>query len=184
MGDGGYAKFYAYGDLTKGLYDDSGLADWGKANAGDLGVNWRTLTKEEWNYVLNTRSTPSGINYAKAVVNSVNGLILLPDDWDANYYGLNDANTTTVDFTSNAITLSNWTSLLEPYGAVFLPAAGQTNNGYVSSVGTNGYYWSASPGSNQSMDGSAISFDYYSMNHNLGRRRCYASSVRLVMDVN
>ena len=62
-------------------------ADWGIHNTiNNTTGQWRTLTggsNGEWNYIFNTRTTTSGIRYAKARVNNVNGVVLLPDDWSA-----------------------------------------------------------------------------------------------------
>ena len=131
------------------LTDIYANADWGVYNAISNGGNqaglWRTLTKDEWVYVFNTRSTSSGIRYVKANVNNVNGVILLPDDWSSSYYSLSlsSANTTGASFSSNTITLSQWNTL-EQHGAVFLPAAGLRGGTSVSYVGSHGFYWSVS----------------------------------------
>ena len=121
--------------------------DWGHnpvSNGGDLPNQWRTLTQEEWDYVFNTRSTIySGIRYAKAQVNGVNGVVLLPDNWKYSYYSLNSTNTHNADFTTNVISASDWVTL-ESHGAVFLPAAGYRDGTTVEVVGSYGYYYSAS----------------------------------------
>ena len=104
---------------------------------------WYTLTKNEWEYVFNIRSTPSGIRYAKAQVNGVNGMILLPDNWSASTYMLRDTNVSDTGFSSNVINASQWTTL-ENAGAVFLPAAGRRNGTSVDNEGSSGIYWSAS----------------------------------------
>ena len=100
-------------------------------------------TKREWHYPVFTRTTTSGIRYAKANVNNVNGVILLPDDWSSGTYSLSSTNTSVASFSSNMITASQW-STLEQAGAVFLPAAGFRLGTSVSNVGSSGYYWSAS----------------------------------------
>ena len=121
------------------------FADWGKnpiSNGG--GKSWRTLSKEEWSYVLDERNTPSGIRYAKATVNGVQGLILLPDNWNSAYFGLEDINRTGADFDDNVINKNDWANKLEAKGAVFLPNAGSRKGSGVSGVGKDGYYWSSS----------------------------------------
>ena len=83
------ADYYAYGSATYNLNAQTGKADWGYnkiSNGGNIENSWRTLTNNEWNYVFNNRSTSSGIRYAKAIVNDINGVILLPDDWSTYYY--------------------------------------------------------------------------------------------------
>jgi len=101
-------------------------------------------TLSEWDYVFNSRSTSSGIRYAKATVNSVNGVILLPDDWSSSYYSLSNTNNGSASFSSNVISSSDWTNNLQSHGAVFLPAAGLRNGTSVDYVHNNGLYWSAS----------------------------------------
>jgi hypothetical protein len=141
-----YNDYYAYGSDTYNLYDQTGQADWGYnaiSNGGNTPHTWRTLTHGEWRYVFNTRNTSSGIRYAKAKVNNINGVILLPDDWQSSYYSLSSTNSSGASFSSNIITATQWATL-EQYGAVFLPAAGDRNGASVGSVGSNGGYWSAS----------------------------------------
>ncbi len=138
-----YSDYYAYGSYTYNLNDQTGKADWGYnaiSNGGNTTNSWRTLTSDEWVYVFNTRSTTSGVRHAKATVNGIAGVILLPDDWSTSYYALNNG----AAFTSNSISLSDWTNSLEAHGAVFLPAAGRRRGTSVNSVGSHGYYWSAS----------------------------------------
>ena len=65
------SDYYAYGSSTYNLNDQTCKADWGYnriSNGGNTEHYWRTLTKDEWTYVFDTRSTPSGIRYAKATV--------------------------------------------------------------------------------------------------------------------
>ena len=125
---------YGYGP-TDGTYiydleGDYANADWGVYNAIANGGNtpnlWRTLHWEEWRYVFNTRNTTSGIHYAKAQVNGVNGVILLPDDWNSSVYVLNYTNKTNAPYSTNEITLGDW-GTMEANGAVFLPVAGFRN---------------------------------------------------------
>ena len=142
-----YIDYLPGGSCTNNLTGSYANADWGVYNAISNGGNqaglWRTLTTDEWEYVFNTRSTASGIRYAKACVNNVNGVILLPDEWSSSYYSLGSTNNGGPSFSSNTITLSQWDTL-EQHGAVFLPAAGSRNGASVSDVGTSGNYWSAS----------------------------------------
>lgn len=122
-------------------------ADWGVynpiSNGGNQTNQWRTLTEDEWAYVFNTRNTVSGIRYAKANVNNLNGVILLPDDWNTITYSLSNTNSKGASFSSNTITAARWTTL-ENAGAVFLPAAANRYGASVYEVGSDGNYWSAS----------------------------------------
>ena len=140
--------YLVYGSDTYNLYDQTGQADWGYnpiSNGGNQSNQWRTLTRSEWNYVFYTRTTTSRIRYAKAQVAGVNGIILLPDDWNTSTYSLSNTNTSGASFSSNTISASQWTTL-QNAGAVFLPAAGGRYGTSVDNAGVvgNGSYWSAS----------------------------------------
>ena len=121
-------KYYAYGGMTYDLNNQTGKADWGYnaiSNGGNEENLWRTLSKDEWVYLINERNTPSGIRFAHAIVNDVAGLILLPDDWNSSIYALNDVNNDSPEASddANILTVSQW-NLLEENGAVFLPRNG------------------------------------------------------------
>jgi hypothetical protein len=103
-------------DSDSWVYND--FIDWGSRLVGE----WRTLTKEEWEYVFNNRSTASGIRYAKATVNGVNGVILLPDNWSKSIYNLNGTNESCASCDKNKVSASEWINVFSPAGAVFLPA--------------------------------------------------------------
>ena len=140
------SDYYAYGSYGFNLNDSTGMADWGYnpiSNGGNQPNQWRTLTREEWAYIFDYRPTASGIRYAKAKVNWVNGVILLPDDWDTSYYSFNNTNNCNANFSSNVITALEWHEL-EQYGAVFLPSGGYRKGTSVSYVGNRGFYSSAS----------------------------------------
>lgn len=141
-----YSYYYAYGNDGYSLCDQTGQADWGYnpiSNGGYQPNQWRTLTGFEWDYVFDNRTTTSGIRYAKAKVCDINGVILLPDDWNPNYYNLTNTNSVGDDFSSNIITAAQWIEL-EQYGVVFLPAAGNRDGTTINNVGNVGSYWSAS----------------------------------------
>ena len=157
-------------------------SDWGYYNAISNGGNqnhqWRTLTHEEWAYVFNTRSTSSGIRYAKAMVNNVNGVILLPDNWSSSYYTLYSTNSGIASFSSNVISSTTWANSLESHGAVFLPAAGGRLGASVFDVGSCGCYWSASYG--DSYVAWVAFFNDGSLYNGYADNRYYGRSVRLV----
>ena len=136
-----------FGTTSYDLTGSYANADWGVYNPIDNGGNqsnqWRTLTMEEWNYIFNTRSTASNIRYARAQVNNVKGVILLPDDWNTSTYSLNNTNISGASFSNNILTISQW-NILEQAGAVFLPAAGYRNGTAINNVGSYGCYWSTS----------------------------------------
>lgn len=156
-GTSGYNNKYPY--MTSPTNSDYGNGntniadtnyDWGMhniiSNGGNATKQWRTLTKDEWNYLLNTRSET--YRYAKCKMsNSTYGLIIFPDGFNPTTVGVsvNSPNTTNALFTSNAISNANWLKM-EAAGCVFLPAAGIRTPSpiTVSSVNTVGYYWSSS----------------------------------------
>ena len=169
-----------------GQYDLTGSyanADWGVnnpiSNGGNTANQWRTLTQFEWDYVFNTRTTTSGIRYAKANVNNVNGIILLPDDWSSGTYSLSNTNRSGASFSSNTLTASQW-STLEQAGAVFLPAVGYRDGASVSSVGSSGCYWSASYYDSNGAIPVSFGDSYLITNANVCSYRYYGRSVRLV----
>ena len=108
---------------------------------------WRTLTKNEWGYLFNTRSGAtvngtSGRRYTMATVNSVKGIILLPDDatFESGEAGWGTFNAAS-NYTTKCTT-AQWSGL-EAKGCVFLPAAGSRDGTSLSSVGEQGHYWSS-----------------------------------------
>ncbi len=192
----GYNNKYPY--LTSATYSDYGNNDASISNTNyDWGVynsiydpytgitysagTWRTLTNSEWHYVLNTRNTPSGIRYAKAKVNGVPGLIIVPDNWNSSIYSFNNPNSASADYLSNVITADQWT-VIEGAKCVFIPAAGYRNcNCEFFDVGISGSYWT----STQDGFASAFELDFNSNNVDLLIiRRCCGQSVRLVRSAN
>lgn len=153
--NGGCTSFepYAYSSypdsfLDKDLTGDYAKADWGVYNAISNGGNqaglWRTLTKDEWEYIINGRN---GNRYARAQVNGVNGIILLPDGWDNSVYELKNVNSGGSNWDINTINQSIWENTLESAGCVFLPNAGWRSINNVGirvyETGTYGNYWSS-----------------------------------------
>ena len=96
-----YKKFYDWGDNAI-------------SNGADVPKLWRTLTKEEWQYVKNRPK-----KYVQAKVNKITGWILLPDSWKDS------------DKVKSNISAKDWETQYEPKGAVFLPAAGKRYEKYV-----------------------------------------------------
>lgn len=121
------ALHYAYGKVSCNLYDQTGKADWGYnaiSNGGNREHLWRTPKKTEWMYLLFVRNTASGVRFARAKVNGVNGLLILPDNWKVTTYQLNAVNDVSAEARNNVISQSDFQQVLEPAGAVFLPEAG------------------------------------------------------------
>ena len=184
-------NYYGYGPSTNmpspNLTGSSANYDWGVynpiSNGGNAPNQWRTLTGNEWHYVFTSRNTSSGMRFVKAQIvgtsqGTINGVILLPDDWSASYYPLINPDQNGVGFSSNMINVSTWINSLEAHGAVFLPAAGSRNGIFVSNAGSNGYYWSASYGN--SINAYSVSFGDTSCLPQTSSNRFSGCSVRLV----
>lgn len=124
-----------------GIAQDSAFSqaqDWGSL-IGD-GQTWRTLTKPEWDYLISTRPD----SFAKAVVNGVNGILLLPDSYrhPSGVDAIAGVNVKNVLYSANSYYGDDWTAL-ENSGVVFLPAAGYRDASAVGSVNADCCYWSA-----------------------------------------
>ena len=117
--------------------------DWGVYNTIQGGGNaagvWRTLTQNEWEYILTTRTNASSLR-ARATVNGIPGLLLLPDNWTA-IAGITIL-TNASSFSVNTYNDAQW-SQLQDSGAVFLPAAGRRQGVTVNSATSVGCYWTS-----------------------------------------
>ena len=144
------SDYYAYGSNSKNLYDAKddgtmrGQADWGYnaiSNGGNAeNIGWRTLTKEEWAYIINSRS--GDYRYAKGTVHNKNGFIIFPDGFTLpEGISITNANTSDAGYTSYSD--DDWAAL-EKNGCVFLPATGMRNRTSVYETGSVGNYWSSS----------------------------------------
>ena len=118
--------------------------DWGLNNAISNGGNkpglWHLLAIDEWEYIVNRRN---GSRFAKATVNNVRGLLLLPDGWSTAIYALNAINDAQGGYESNYISATDWSDILEANGVVFLPCAGIREGTTVNYVNGFGRYWSS-----------------------------------------
>lgn len=163
-------------------HDYVSFNEWGNNIISDGDNNkWRTLTKDEWTYVFDKRYTSSGIRYVKAIVNKMNGVILLPDNWDASNYKLNYTNNNRESFFSNHISLSDWMSIFENNGAVFLPAAGSRGGSIYNNGGCN--YWSSTYDKGIDYDAYGIHIYNDFIIKDSWDSRSYGYSVRLVTDI-
>ena len=154
------------GDLT-GPY---AYADWSVYNSilngGNQPQQWRTLSAEEWDYLLNQRRGHS-VKWGIAYVNGYPGLILLPDSWNL---------PAGIEFNEGpalgGIVLNNYSTQqwkqMEEAGAVFLFGYGSLSSYWTSSLYSSTYghtlYISSSSGPSVAYNQSA--------------------AVRLVKDVN
>lgn len=128
-------------------YVNKSFVDWGTLfGEGE----WFSLSHDEWNYLLNTRSGAND-KWGMAKVGDTLGMILLPDTWTApegitfvagniptsDLWDDNDAIDDTwdhyrvknVNMPANLFTLDQWAQM-EAAGAVFLPYAGRRSGGY------------------------------------------------------
>lgn len=140
---------------------------------------WRTLTKEEWEYLVMQRAEATQ-KCATGNIEGIGGCILLPDAWE-----IPEGCTFTAgvgggmaDFSHNSYRYSQW-SAMKAAGAVFLPAAGVRDGGKVDGVGTHGRYRSTTAANAEK----AYSFGFNGSQVEI--RTCSRSggrSVRLVVD--
>ena len=121
------------GDNPTQLTKHTGFADWGAnsiENGGQSDTIWRSMSYEEWTYLLKTRPHATEL-VAKAQVCGVNGLLLLPDGWEQI-----DTLTLKTDeqkYADNILDSAHWV-VWDSLGAVFLPAAGYRMGKNVTSV--------------------------------------------------
>ena len=192
---------YAYGYGPKNgstyTYDLTGTyanADWGHnaiSNGGNTADTWRTLTKDEWTYLFNTRSA-STVNgtadarYAKAYLfGTTHGVIIFPDVYShpAGVTAPTGINATSSDsWYGNKYTATDWAKM-EAAGCVFLPAAGRRDGTNIFNVNAYVRYWTSSTYSSAGFAHNVGIADT-SMNPAEYNQKNYGYSVRLVHDAN
>lgn len=135
--------YYIGGDPSIGMIGDYYMADWGSnpiVNGGNTPGLWRTLTHEEWVYLHN--------HYLMffASIDKLPGIMIISYLFNAP----EDMIPYNLDFADPKANPRNalWGQRMEECGAVFLPITGSRHNNKTLGT-TNGYYWSASPGSGQ-----------------------------------
>lgn len=163
---------------TKTSTDDddySTFVDWGTnaiSNGGNEANLWRTLTIQEWGYLIKTRTNAADLK-GQATVADVHGYVLLPDSWTLPA-GLSFTAIPN-DWTTNVYTAEQWAQM-EAAGAVFLPATGYRNPDIVY-VGEKGWYWS----SDVLTANAAYDFEFTETNSRVfGSRHYFGQPVRLV----
>ena len=138
-----------FGVSTSNTLNDyfGSFVDWGSKQIGsDASNTWRTLTNDEWEYLLNTRTNASSLK-GVAQVNGVNGLVFLPDNWRCPAgvtfkSGFHSSDGAEYYAAYQTFTADQW-SKLEDAGAVFLPAAGRRYSNWGVYDMQLGKYWSA-----------------------------------------
>lgn len=168
----GYGPSVSMTDLD--ITGTSAQYDWGVhnpiSNGGNKAGQWRTLTKDEWLYIANTRQTfpVNGVEHARYVLSFINddttpvlGLIFFPDNYvggtpEGVTWGSINGSMIAGDLsTAGTCSTAGWVAL-EAAGCVFLP-----NCGYSAPDKDNNFRGAPQgPGSNKD-----IVFVYWSSTH-------------------
>ncbi len=181
--------------------DYATFTDWGTNPITNGGTGWRTLTAEEWGYLLgpgNGGTTPSkyranyqslrGLCKIKVSGTEYPGMIILPDDLYDNLPTEGEIATRwaacavaagSLDYENATFTKDEWTALQDA-GAVFLPVAGYRGN-TVYGLSTHGNYWSSLHSSNEYAY--YVNFFEKSLYPENSSHRYTGRSVRLVQDI-
>lgn len=176
------ATYYGINNSTTYNIYTGSFRDWGNVFGYDSG--WSTLSNAEWESLFKYR-TNAAAKYGYATVNSVHGIIILPDVFtDPNKNNGSNAfvGSTTIGWDANVYTSENW-AFMEAAGAVFLPAAGYRSGSSVSSDGGNGYYWTSKTYDSNSSRAYPLQFDSSNWDTDTSRDRIYGYSVRLARKV-
>ena len=163
------------------------FVDWGTNTIGtDAPDIWRTLTNDEWSYLLSGRTNANNlIGVARINLNAdgsryANGIVFLPDYWICPA-GITFKSGYSYDYVNYQIfTLSDWQKL-EAAGAVFLPAFGYRGGSDVNRVQECAVYWSATV--NFSDEAGCLYFDFGADAYPFYNSRDYGQAVRLVQDL-
>ena len=208
-GSGSSSKGYGYGPkngstYTYDLTGDYANADWGHnaiSNGGNTAGTWRTLTKDEWEWLLGPKTSPNpGTNcrtsstvngtanarYAKAYLfGTTHGVIIFPDVYShpagvTEPTGINATSSTS--WYGNKYTATDWAKM-EAAGCVFLPAAGWRDATTIRRVNEYVRYWTSSK-YNSAGYARNVGIVDNSMNPADYNQKNYGYSVRLVHDAN
>ena len=121
--------------------------DWAHNNS-IIGEGWYTISNVYFKYIIGFtgETCRTGNRFAKAKVNGIDGLIILPDGWVEKGSGdplyLANINKNDKSFAANTIPVENWEAY-EFAGCVFLPNGGYRSGGDLENI-SDGYYWSRS----------------------------------------
>lgn len=177
-----YAK--TYDKVSQNFTDAFCYGEGNKANITVDGMRgYYALTMPEWNYLLETRS---GNRFAKAMVNSVKGLLIFPDGYtlpdgysESGGTGMAAVNTDNAAYPTTSITSETWSNM-QSAGIVFLPAAaGRSGSSLINGEGY-GYFWSATPGATYTSNAYNLYFSGVSVAPANDGYRSSGASVRLV----
>ena len=204
--DAGYNSWFTQGTNSYGLraeeeaddyyWEDPEFLDWGTmAIDGDPANTWFTMTKAEWEYLLNTRTGARGLRINVNITNipnhstgqtTIHGCLLFPDDWTIDRL---PSGITLTENVVNSLTYEEFRRI-EAVGCVLLPEAGYRevggfNNNWVAAVTSYnlGQYWTATPvGGTEAyyMQYNYIANNYAANNTTADGAVFYGNSVRLV----
>ena len=154
------------------------FVDWGKNCIHNSEANtWRTLSNDEWKYLFQLRKDAANL-YAFVSIDTINGIIILPDNWQPiDTISLKMGNN---EFDKNKLSWTQWTAL-EANEAVFLPAAGVLM-GTKHNHTTSGLYWSSTADSENDINAYSLYFPKRYINFDYTHQRSTKRSVRLVHD--
>ena len=171
-------------ELTIDFSIDSTNYDWGIynsiTNGGGQDSVWRTLTAEEWHYLIFKRNNAENL-YGVATIEGVNGVILLPDNWVTPQgiifkSGLGNAFGKKY-FSQNNYNTNKWNKM-QLAGAVFLPACGYRNGTEIGNINITGVYWSTTCKEQNNPQYLYFCSNYLSLTHS--NIPYYGQAVRLV----
>lgn len=143
------------------------FVDWGQV----FQSQWRTLTRNEWEYLLNKRPNHASL-FAFVRVEGVKGLLLLPDNFNGDYNITTDYNYSSSEFAS-----------LEALGAIFLPANGYRDGTSPKTVQTEGEYYANTSHLNNLVDGMQFGYNSQRVCADANNNRYDGRGVRLVKDI-
>ena len=144
------------------------------------GVVTRTPTETEFRYLIETRPNANMLRGRARIIiwdentgsnTFVNGVVILPDDWDLRVFVIGKTFIPDLDgvngcwfYSDNVLNEEEW-KLLEAQGAIFLPAAGTPTGRDNSKYNRSGFYWTSSAG-NKSNEGITLEFGGYPYKEN------------------
>ena len=180
-------------DLTKystNTADYATFTDWGNLSFRNLNPTdnpWRTLSADEWDYILNGRADAANKRTVGGLTvdpdaNPVGYAILLPDSFELPA-GI-QMDMTATSFNTNAYSYKQWHQL-EKNGVVFLPLTAYRQDTVVydfepiSDLGYHGYYWTSTADGNANAKYVKVGADGFSI---ASDTRDKGFAVRLVKD--
>ena len=85
-------------------------------NIDENSLNWRILSKSEWEYLLYSRENSDNLIIKNVIINNIKGVILLPDDFEfklkSKYFSPYK--------TSQNLSTNEW-NIIQSHGAIFMP---------------------------------------------------------------